>query len=506
MSSECNTDNILELHNIHKSFGSVKVLHDVCLDIKRNSVHALLGENGAGKSTIVKIINGVQSFDSGKIIFEGKEVAFRNPAEAIDCGIGMVYQELSYAPNMSIAENLFLGKEPYKMKALKGIIDVKAMNEKARELFEEEGMAIDPKMLMRNLSVSDIQMVEIVKVVSMTNAKLVIMDEPTSSLSSRETVRLFEKIRSLKERGVSVIYISHKLDEVKQIADDVTILRNGYVIETNDIKKYEVGTIVDLIVGRKVKDAFPKNDAVPGETVLEVKNLTAPGTFYDINLAVKKGEIVGLAGLMGSGRTEVVRALVGLDPVTSGKMYLNGEQLKIKNVRDAIKSGVMMVSEDRQRQGMMQNLSIKDNATIVILNSLCIATFIQCKKEKKVAEEICKKLNVKLDTTNDSIKTLSGGNQQKIVLSKWLLAKPKVLILDEPTKGIDVGAKYEIYNLMIEMARQGIAIIMISSELHEVINMAHRIYLIKKGRIVGNLEKKKDFTEEKVLKVLAGGN
>lgn len=499
-------DYILELRGINKSFSANQVLYDVDLKVRRGTVHALIGENGAGKSTIVKIIKGAYQYDSGKILINGEETVFRDPGASSQKGIGMVYQELSYAPNMTVAENFFLGSEVTKSRMLPGVLNRRAMLKRTSELLGAEGVTIDPNTKMSDLTISEIQMIEIIKVVSRQEAKLIILDEPTSSLSERETELLFNEIRSLKNRGVSVIYISHKLDEIKQIADDVTILRDGHVVETGEISQYDVNTIVDLIVGRKMSTVFPENNVVPGDKVFEIKNFTRKHVFEDVCLNVRKGEIVGLAGRLGSGRTELMRAIVGLDAHDSGEIYLEGNQLAIRGIADSIRAGIVMVSEDRQRFGILPNCSVKENASIVILNDLNkLLGIIDRKNEADVVSKMREKMRIKVNSIDDSIRSLSGGNQQKVVLAKWMLANPKVLILDEPTRGIDVGAKFEIYNLMIEMARSGLAIIMISSELNEVISMSNRLYLIDEGRIIGELTDKADFSEERVLKMLVGG-
>ncbi len=495
------TDNILELNCINKSFGVVQVLFNVSLKIKKGSIHALLGENGAGKSTLVKIINGAYEFESGSIILDGEKTNFKNIAAAKAAGIRVVHQELSYAPNLTVAENMFLGNELYGK--IKPIMDLKEMNKKAKELLEQANVYIDPKTKMWDLSVSDIQMIEIIKVAS-SDAKLIIMDEPTSALSEREVLRLFDMIRALKKRGISIIYISHKLDEIKQIVDNITILRDGSVVETGPVSQYEIDDIVRLMIGRQMTEVFPNTNYTLQEKIYEVRNLKSEGVFKNVDFNVRKGEIVGLGGLMGSGRTEVARALFGLDPITSGEIYLEGEKIQIRSVKDAINKGIMMVSEDRKRFGIIPSRSIRENASIGILRKLQKLFILNLKNEREVVGKIFKQMHVKAPTIEAQIRTLSGGNQQKVVLAKWILANPKLLILDEPTRGIDVGAKVEIYNLISDMAKQGISIVLISSELSELIGMSNRIYLMRQGEIVSELEKK-DFSQEKILITLNGG-
>lgn len=492
---------ILELENINKSFGTVHVLHDVSLKIRKGTVHALLGENGAGKSTLMKIINGAYSRDSGVITLDGQEVSFRSIAEATANGICMVHQELSYAPNMTVAENMFLGREP---RTKLGYVDVRKQIDQTRRLLEEENIAIAPNVKMRDFPVSSIQMLEIVKVIS-SDAKLIILDEPTSALSEREVEHLFKKIRELCARGITIIYISHKLDEIKQIADEVTILRDGRIVGGGKTETYEINTIINMMVGRAMTEVFPENDATIGDNLLEVRKLTSLGSFYDIAFHVRRGEIVGLAGLMGAGRTEIVRTLFGMDRYDSGEILLEGKKLRIRKVQDALQNGIVMLTEDRARFGIIPDRSVKENTSISILKRLQKLFWLEREREKQTVGEITKKMNVKTPNMNYPIKALSGGNQQKVILARCILANPRVLILDEPTRGIDVGAKYEIYQLIVQMAKQGIAVILITSELPELVGMADRVYLVKKGRIIKEIAEKENICQETVLQALVGG-
>lgn len=493
---------ILELENISKSFGAIEVLHDINLKVKQGTVHALLGENGAGKSTLMKIINGTYMMDHGTTMLNGCKMTFKSIREASEQGVAMVHQELSYAPNMTVAENMFLGREP---KNKLGFVNVRKQIRDTKELLEKEDIHINPNTRMGDLPVSSIQMIEIIKAIS-SDAKLVIMDEPTSALSDHEVEKLFEKIRELCTCGITVIYISHKLDEIKQIADYVTVLRDGSIIETGDVNSYDIDTIINMMVGRKMDEMFPENNAEIGEEVLRVNHLTSKGVFYDINLSVKRGEIVGLAGLMGAGRSEIVRTLFGLDSYDSGEIWLEGKQIKIRSVQDAISHGIMMVTEDRARFGIIPERSVRENASVSILEKLSGIKGINLFKEKQIVQDISKTMNVKTPSIEYPIKSLSGGNQQKVILSRWILANPKVLILDEPTRGIDVGAKYEIYNLVVQMAKNGISVILITSELPELVGMADHLYVIRKGKMIKEIKNKADITQETVLKVLSGGD
>lgn len=473
---------ILELKNITKEFPGVKALDGVNLKLKPGSVHALCGENGAGKSTLMKIINGIYKLDDGEIWYKGEKIIPKSPKAMLDMGIATIHQELSPLPNMTIAENIFLGREP--LDSLK-MVDWEKMWADTQKLMDEYGFHYDPKTYMKDLTVSDIALIEIVKAIS-REASVVIMDEPTSSITDSEVHILFENIKRLKEKGVGIIYISHKLDEIFEICDAVTIFRDGQWIHSCPIGEIDKNGIIKQMVGREITEQFPKTPAPIGDAVLEIKHLTGK-RFQNVDFTVHAGEIVGFAGLVGAGRSELFRAVFGLDPVESGEIYLEGKKVRFHNAQQAIDAGVLMASEDRKREGVVLCRSIRENITLASLKDICDKGFLNMKKEKNNIGEMIKTLSIKLSTPEAPVSSLSGGNQQKMVLAKWLLRKPKVLILDEPTRGIDVGAKYEIYKLMCELARQGVAIVMISSEMPEILGMSDRIAVMSQGYLTGEL-------------------
>ncbi len=489
----------LKVEGVEKSFPGVKALDNINFSVKPGTVHVLCGENGAGKSTLMKIINGIYKADKGKIYIDGQEVNVKNPQHARDLGVSMIFQELNYIPEMTIEENLFVGNLP---KTKFRTVDWNLIHKKTLKLLADEGLGYNPTTRLCELSVSDIQMLEILKAVSY-ESKIIIMDEPTSAITYKETERLFEKIAQLKARGTSIIYISHKMDEIFRIADEITILRDGTVIETHDKDDIDINTVIKLMVGRELSDEFPKEDVKIGETVLEVNGLTRQGVFHDVNFKVKRGEIIGFAGLMGAGRTEVMRCLFGLDEISSGSIKINKNPVKIRNVRDAIKNGLAMLSEDRRRFGIIPIRSVRENATLANLPEFFYSGRLHRNKENSVTARMCKNMNVKTPTYETTIQALSGGNQQKVVLAKWMICDPDILILDEPTRGIDVGAKYEIYKLMVSLVKEGKTLIMISSELPELIGMCDRMYVMAKGEITGELQRD-EFTQETIMKYATG--
>ncbi len=486
-------DYILECTGISKAFGGTQALRDVELHIKKGEVHALLGENGAGKSTLMKCVIGLYKQDAGEMIWEGQPYMVKGPSEAIQKGISMIHQELNPEPHLSIAESIFLKREDM----IKGtpFLNKKETNQKAKEILDKFGFRKDPKTLMEELTLAEVQMIEIIKAVS-CNARLIIMDEPTSSLDSEETDHLFRVIRDLKEKGVSIIYISHRMEEIFEICDEVSVFRDGQYISSCSMEGVTKDELIAMMVGRKVGNVFPKTDCKIGETVLKVENLSGKG-FHDINFEVRAGEILGISGLVGSGRSETMRALFGLDPKTSGKIYLNGEEITIKNPKDAIKKGICMVNEDRKNYGLCLYRSLRENISLPNLPWKQKGLFINQKREKKETSEVSKVLTVKASSIEAEAYSLSGGNQQKVVLSKWIMANPKVLILDEPTRGVDVGAKSEIHSLMCQFVAKGMAIIMISSELPEVMGMSDRILIYHEGRINGEVYRE-DILQSKV--------
>ena len=476
-------DYIFECSNISKAFGGTQALKDVELHIKKGEVHALLGENGAGKSTLMKIIIGLYKADEGSMTFEGKPYIVNGPADAINTGISMIHQELNPEPHLSIAESIFLNREDTFGKT--PFLNKKATNERAAEILKKFDFKMSPKILMEDLTLAQVQMIEIIRAVS-CNARLIIMDEPTSSLDSNETEHLFKTIRDLKAKGVSIIYISHRMEEIFEICDSVSVFRDGRYIESRPMNGVTTDELISLMVGRTVKNVFPKVDCEIGETVLKAENISGKG-FKDISFEVHKGEILGISGLVGSGRSEAMRAIFGLDPITSGKIYLEGKEVTIKNPADAISKGICMVNEDRKNFGLCLNRSIRENISLPNLQKHQKGMLINQKRERAEVGEVSKKLTVKTSSVELDAYSLSGGNQQKVVISKWIMANPKVMILDEPTRGVDVGAKSEIHSLMCSFAAKGMAIIMISSELPEAMGMSDRILIFHEGKLNGEV-------------------
>jgi inositol transport system ATP-binding protein len=488
----------LQVKNISKSFPGVLALDDISLSVRKGSVLVLCGENGAGKSTLMKIINGVYQPDCGEILIDGKKVHIRNPIQARAFGISMIFQELNYIPELTIEESLFCGRLPMRL----GHVDWKYIRGKTLELLEREKLSYSPTMKMKDLSVSDIQMLEILKAIS-NDASILIMDEPTSAITLREVERLFQKIAELKARGTSVIYISHKMDEIFRIADDISILRDGKVVESRPRAELDIDKVISLMVGRKLESNFPKRQIPIGAEALRVEGYNEPGVFKDISFSARSGEIVGFAGLMGAGRTEVMRALFGLDPHASGEIWIRGQGASIRSVNDSIAAKLAMMSEDRRRYGLVSVRSVSENVSLSSLGRFIYHGRLHKSKETKVITEICRRLSVKTPTLATVVEALSGGNQQKVVLAKWMLNEPDILIMDEPTRGIDVGAKYEIYKLMGELAAEGKALVIVSSELPELIGMCDRIYVMCKGEIAGELARD-EFTQEAIMRLATG--
>ena len=478
-------DYILNVDGISKAFGGTQALKNVQLHVKKGEVHALLGENGAGKSTMMNIIIGLLQRDTGTIEFEGKPYEVKSPVEAMQRGIAMVHQELNPEPYLTVAENLFLHRESMMGKSI--FLDKKAQNSKAQAILDQFDVKFNAKTMMKDMTLAQVQMAEIIKAVS-CDARLIIMDEPTSSLDSNETEHLFATIRDLKSKGVSIIYISHRMEEIFDICDQVSVFRDGTFIESRPIEGVSHEELIRLMVGRTVENVFPKVDCPIGEEVFRVEHLSGNG-FEDINFTVHAGEILGLSGLVGSGRSETVRAIFGLDPIHSGKMYLNGKEIKNKNPKDAIKKGICMVNEDRKSYGLCLFRSLRENISLPNLPAHQPRLLLNQKKEKQEVAEVAKKLTVKAASMEHSAYSLSGGNQQKVVLSKWIMAAPKFLILDEPTRGVDVGAKSEIHTLMSQFAAQGMAILMISSELPEMMGMADRVIIYHEGHQNGEFQR-----------------
>lgn len=489
----------LQLRHITKTFPGVKALDDVSFDVRYGTVHSIVGENGAGKSTLMKIINGMYTPNSGEILVNGEKKAIHSPQAAKSLGISMIFQELVYVPNLSVAENLCLGNLPV---TKTGLVDWKSMREEARKILNIEEIHATPTSMMHTLSISDAQMMEIVKA-TYHNAKIVIMDEPTSSLTQHESERLFDKIKRLRDEGCAVIYISHKMEEIFRLSDYVTIMRDGKSIKTAPVSEFSERDVISMMVGREVSNLYPQHQEHLGDDVLKVSNLSG-ARFRDVSFHVRAGEIVGFAGLVGAGRTEIVRAACGFDPITGGEVTICGEELRPLNIKNAIRHGLVMASEDRRKYGIVGTRSIKENVSLPNLQDLSKGGFIQHGKERESVKVFFDRLRIKANSLNVPTYTLSGGNQQKVVLAKWMMASPRVLILDEPTRGIDVGAKYEIYEIMNEMAAEGMGVVMISSELPELLGMCKRVYVVAEGRIAGELTGS-ELTQEKVMAYATGG-
>ena len=485
----------MRVSGISKSFPGVKALSNIDFAVRKGTVHALCGENGAGKSTLMKIINGLYKADEGQVFIDEKPVEIKNPIQARELGISMIAQELNYASELSVEENIFMGRLPVNKF---GKVNWKKARSEAVKFLEEQKLPYAPTQKLKTLTVSDIQMLEIIKAIT-NNAKIVIMDEPTSSISQREAELLFDKIAELKAAGVSIIYISHKMDEVFRIADDITVLRDGTVVSTDRAEDLDLETVINRMVGRKLDNAYPKEEVPLGDVALEVEHFSMKRIFDDVSFSVRKGEIVGFAGLVGAGRTETMRAMYGLDPHDSGTIKLNGKEVTIKNPMDSIKQGMIMLSEDRREYGLIPVRSVRENASIANLASYIYGGYTHKKKEEEEVEEMFKKMEVKTPSLETPISSLSGGNAQKVLLARWMLCNPDVMILDEPTRGIDVGAKFEIYKLMTDMAKEGKAVVMVSSEMAELIGMCDRIYIMCQGRITGCLSRD-EFSQETIMK------
>lgn len=493
---------ILEARGIVKTFPGVRALNGVDLKVKKGEVHALVGENGAGKSTLMLTLGGVYKPDEGEIFIDGEKVTFESAHDANKKGISIVYQELSLVPNLSVAENIFANRQPVKYLNL---IDWKLLNEKAKEmlaLFDID--YIDPSVLVKDLSIANQQVVEILKAMSF-NPKVLILDEPTSSLTEVEKKQLFKNIRILKEKGISFIYISHHLNEIFEIADTVTVLRDGEYICEAAVKDIDEDFLVSKMVGRKITNIYGEREkgTEPGDVLFEVRNISRKGVFENVSFNVRRGEIVGLAGLVGAGRTEVGRAIFGAEPVESGEIYLEGKKLNIRNTKQAIENGIGYMSEDRKTQGLYLKFSIKNNLISNRLKDFCIKGFISEKQVCQNGEERIKEFNIVTPGCEQIVGNLSGGNQQKVLLATWFGIKPKVLIVDEPTRGVDVGAKSEIYVLLRKLAKTGVGIIMISSDLPEILGVSDRIIIMRDGKVAGELSKE-EANEEKVIALAAG--
>jgi len=490
---------ILLMENISKSFPGVKALSEVNLSVHRGTIHALMGENGAGKSTLMKILDGIYTPDSGQITFQGQPVTIDNTQRALQLGISMIHQELSPIPYMTVAENIYLGREPL---SRFGMIDKRKLNANTKALLTLLEININPTILMKDLSVANTQMVEIAKAISY-DASLIIMDEPTSAITEREVAHLFGMIRSLKAKGVTIIYITHKMDEVFQIADDITVLRDGKHVATVPATQTNKVRLIMMMVGRELTEMFPKEYAPIGEVVLSVRNLTRAGIVEDVSFDLRRGEILGIAGLMGAGRTTVIESIFGVHKIDAGEIIIKGRKTQINSPTDAIKNGLALLTEDRKRTGIMGVLPVRDNMMIASLPKYEKKGFLDGRLIETTYKQEKSRLDIKSPSMHQLIKLLSGGNQQKVLVSRWLLTSPDILILDEPTRGIDVGAKAEIHRLMSKLAQDGKAIIMISSELPEILGMSDRILVMHEGR-VGGIFERKDATQESIMQAATG--
>ena len=487
-------DVILRFQNISKSFPGVNALDDVSMEFRAGEVHAIIGENGAGKSTLIKILTGAHMPTKGTIELFGKEYNGLTPIQAMGLGVSAVYQEFNLVPFLTVSENIFFGREKNK-----GIfLDKKAMYEETARYAREMGMNIDPNAQVRRLGVAYQQIVEILKAMSQ-DAKILIMDEPSAPLTNNETAVMFEMVKKLKQKGVTILYISHRLEEIFEICDRVTIMRDGKHIRTTEIANITRQRMIADMVGRELGENFPGGAGCTDETVLKAEHLSTHAV-KDVSFELKKGEILGLGGLVGAGRTELVRAIFGADPIVSGSLTLNGKTLALKSPRDAIANKIGLVPEDRKGQGLILEMSVGENITHSILNRLSTFGLLNAMREKKVWEKMKKELIIKTPSFKQLVKNLSGGNQQKVVIAKWLAVNCQVLILDEPTRGIDVGAKQEIYALMQQLTKEGVSIIMISSEMPELIGMSDRILIMGGGTVKGELDKC-EFSQEKILDI-----
>lgn len=489
---------LLKMQNISKTFGTNKVLDHVQFDLMPGEVHALIGENGAGKSTLMKILMGIYEADEGTVEMEGKKVFFPNPSKALEAGIAMIHQELNPILDMSVAENIFTGKEIRKH----GFVDKKAQEEEATHYLEELGVTISPATLMRKLSVSEIQMVEIAKTLSW-GARIIIMDEPTSAITESEVGKLFDNIRVLTKKGIGIIYISHKMDELFEISDRITVLRDGTYISTSDTAEITPRELIRRMVGRDITEIYPEHRSKIGEKVLSVKDVSRTGEFSNISFELHRGEKLGIAGLMGAGRTELVMALFGANRLDSGSIEIDGKAVQMKSPGDAIAHKMALISEDRKFYGLNLIGSVEDNIVSIIEGKISRFGFFDKRKSRELTDDMIGKLRIKTSSPKQLVKNLSGGNQQKVVLAKWLLDDPDILIFDEPTRGIDVGAKAEIYKIIEELACEGKAIIIISSEMPELIGLSHRMIVMHEGEKTGELSGE-EMTQERIMTLASG--
>ena len=490
----------IEMRGIDKSFGGNAVLKNAGFLLDDGEVHALMGENGAGKSTLMKILTGVYTKDAGQIIVDGKEVCYNNPQEAEKAGIVFIHQELNVLFDLTVEENMFLGKE---IKKVFGICDRKAMRKSVQEILDMLGVDIDPTQRMDELSIGQQQMIEIAKAL-MVDAKVLIMDEPTAALTQSETEVLFKVVNSLRQKGVSIVYISHRMEEIFELCDRITILRDGTYIDTKRIADIDMNDIVKMMIGREIGERYPVRNSKIGDVAFEVKNLNCPGAFENVSFEVRAGEVLGVSGLMGAGRTEIMQAIFGNMPNVTGQLFLDGKEIKNKNPQQAIQNGIGFITEDRKVEGLMLEESIMKNISLANLGRISNGGVINKKKEQELVNKGIEELRIRCFGPQHECNNLSGGNQQKVIFAKWIYTNPKVLILDEPTRGVDIGAKKEIYNIINELAAKGVAIIMVSSELPEVLGMSDRVMVVREGEVRGILNKE-EANQESIMTLATGG-
>ncbi len=484
----------LKISGIEKTFPGVRALSNVDFAVRAGTVHILCGESGAGKSSIIKIINGIYQPDAGEILIDGISVKIHSPIEAKALGIAMISEELNYVPELSVEESLFMGRLPVNyFKKIKW----REVRRAARKILEEERLPYSPKAKLKSLSISDIQILEITRAVY-CNADIIVMDEPTSALTKSEADRLFKKIEELKDRGVTIIYASHKVDEVFNIADDVTVLRDGETVHSVSADRTTATEVISWTAGRRTESVYPKEEIKAGATLLEVKNLKSGRLFEDISFYVREGEIIGFAGIIGSGRSELIRAIFGLEKIDGGSVKKRGKNISIRSVQDSVNAGIAMLSEDRLRYGNIPTRSVMENASLSSLEKFFVFGIHFKSKERETISEFLAKMNVKMPSLETQMQHLSVGNQQKVLLSRWIIRNPDILILDEPTSGIDVGTRFEVYKLITEMAKQGKAVIIASSAMEELIGMCDRIYVMGSGRLSAELNRD-EFSQERIL-------
>ena len=494
-------DLLLEMRGITKQFPGVLALDDVSLDLREGEVHCLLGENGAGKSTLMKILAGAQPADAGDILIGGRPADIPSPARARELGVSMIYQEFNLSPFLSVAENIFLGREPRIGKT--PFIDGARLRRDAEEVLRHMGVTLDVRLPVNRLSVAQMQMVEIAKAVSV-NARILVMDEPSATLTDHELASLFTLIGELRGRGMGILYISHRLEEVFQVGDRATIMRDGRHVATRDVAGLTREDIIRMMVGRELTEEFPKVSLPRGAERLRVEGLTREGLFSDVGFSLHAGEIVGLTGLVGSRRTEVVRAIFGADRLSAGRVFVDGKEVAVSSPRDAIAHGVGLLTEDRKNQGLVLGMSVRENITLANLDALVRGIFVKGGAERRVAEDFVRELQIKTPSVEQAVQLLSGGTQQKVVLARWLFTNAGILMFDEPTRGVDVGAKTEIFRLMNALLERGAAVLMVSSELPEVLGMCDRILVMHEGRLAGELSRA-EATQERVMQLATGG-